>query len=337
MLEILSGQKSGIPRYTGSAPLAIITSQYLGRAYGTCTLQGSSLMVSGGFAAPANPYPSNFRVLTLSQDGLSTTTSIAVTGNDGTGAVSFLMNGTAWVGMGNDGGYFRYIRSRNPVTGALTLTTSNSPGTAQAYVKIAKYDSDRLFWGYGLSATGWTKDAYTYRISNNTWTALPSSPAEYGLVYGQFLSQNLADGRILVGFSSSLYTLIFFNPTTNQYSSSAPLTGIVDETYLTNSRLSPGTTASAVVGKYVLFFGQGFTQATSTILSCLRYDTETNKFSVIDFPTHAARWGARCVVDEDKQLLYLVGGLTQSGEVAPAGSVEKFSQALVYPFSQFLI
>jgi hypothetical protein len=294
-------------------------------------------MVSGGFAAPANPYPSNFRVLTLSQDGLSTTTSISVTGNDGTGAVSFQMNDTAWIGMGNDGGYFRYIRVRNPITGALTLTTSNSPAVGQGYVKIAKYDSDRLFWGYGLGASGWTKDAYTYRISNNTWAALPSYPEEYGLVYGQFISQNLPDGRILIGFSDSLHSLIFFNPQTNQYSSSAPLTGIIDNAYLTNARLSPGTTATAVVGKYLLFFGQGFTQATSTILSCLRYDTETDKFSVIDFPTQAARWGARCVNDDSKQFLYLVGGLTQSGDVGPAASVNKFNQALVYPFSQFLI
>lgn len=337
MLEILSSLGTSLKRYTAAAPLAVISNQYFGRAFSSQSFYDRKIILTGGFAQPASPYPTNFRVITMATNGLSVESTVSVTGYDGSSPGSTLFNSTLWVAVGHDGAYQRYLRGRNAATGALITTTSNSPGTPQAYVKVAPYDNDQLFWGFGLSASGWLNQAYTYRISNNTWSALPVPNLPDETIYGQFTAQNTNDGRILVGLTFNSRQLVFFKPSDNTYSLSKSFSYLIDPGVVPEVNRGLGVSGTAVVGKYLLFFVQGLQSDNQNILSCVRYDTQLDDFSVIDLPGRSARWGSRVVIDDVNDILYIIGGASQPSSVTNLASSTKFAEAIAYPVSQFLI
>lgn len=337
MLEILTSLGVPFKRYTAAAPLAVISSQYFGRAFSSQSFYNRRIILSGGFAQPAAPYPVNFRVTTMATNGLSVESTLNVTGNDGTNPGSTLFNSTLWVAVGHDGAYQRYLRARNALTGALITTSSNSPGAPQIYSKIAPYDNDQLFWGFGLNASGWLNQAYTYRISNNTWSALPVPNLPGETIYGLFIAQTTNDGRILVGLTINSMQLVFFKPSDNTYSLSKSYSYLIDPSIVSETSRGLGSSGTAVVGKYLLFFVQGLQSDNQNILSCVRYDTQLDDYSVIDLPGRSARWGSRVVVDDVNGILYIIGGASQPTSVTGAASSTKFAEALAYPVSQFLI
>ena len=337
MLEILSSSRIPLKRYTADAPLAVINNQYFGRAFSSQSFYNRRIILSGGVSQPASPYPNNFRVITMATNGLSVESTVSVTGYDGSSPGSTLLNSTLWVAVGHNGAYQRYLHGRNALTGALITTTSNSPGTPQSHVKVAPYDNDRLFWGFGLDASGWLNQAYTYRISNNTWSALPSVNLPGETIYGQFTAQNTNDGRILVGLTANSRQLVFFKPSDNTYSLSKSFSYLIDPSVVSETTRGLAVSGTAVVGKYLLFFTQGLQSDNQNILSCVRYDTQLDDFSVIDLPGRSARWGSRVVIDDVNNLLYIIGGASQPPAVTSMAGVSKYAEAIAYPVSQFLI
>lgn len=333
MLEILTTSFGTVPQYTGSPTIGSVNNNNMGRALGAVYYYSGLIGQVGGFTSPDVPSTTTFPVTSLTPDGLASNSVNLFSGNDGGNCGSTLIGNRIWVALGQDGGFKRILQARNVFNGTVTNTATNTSAPVQRNVKVARYiDNDRLFWGLGYTGTEWDRTPYVYRISSNTWTPLPSVPDEYGVIGAFFEAQTLANGKILIGYSSLDYSLVFFDPYTNSYSKSTPVPG-------TSTTSSPGIItycATAVVGEYLLLFGQGIEDNNQSILTCIRYNTETGKFSIINFPDRAPRWGARCAIDPVREHLYLVGGLTQA-VFTGVPTVPKYKGAIVYPFSQFLI
>lgn len=330
MLESLLTPAPRTPNYiTVPAPVAKITNAAFGRAFSTIGLSNNVLIMTGGIAQPATPFPTNFPVTTLASTGLSVQSSTNVNGNDGSTPGCAQIGNTLWVAVGNDGAQQRYFRSRNIQTGALLTTSSTSPGLAQEYAKVAAIDSDRLYFGNGYAGTAWTPNAHIYRISTNSWT--PTSSPGSGFSFGGFRvnAQIMSNGKILVGRNRGEGVFYLYDPASNTYGKTSSWFDIIQ-----TSSPDSGTTfidaATCVIGKYLFLFDQGYRESTKTQLGCLRYDCEKDWFDFIDFPGQAPRWGARCVVDSAKGYLYLVGGTTQPTTVISQTAATKFNEALVF-------
>lgn len=338
MIEhILLAKKTGLIHHTSEPPIAIMTHSLLGRGNFTLGLSGTSLIMTGGYGQPANLYPSNFPRITLNAAGTGIAGAASVNGYDGSGPGSAQIGTSLYVAQGHDGAYQRYFKTRAISNGVQIATSANSPGAARTYPMVAAIDSDTLYWGGGSNASGWLRDAYKYTISSNSWTSIPQPPEEFILNARRFDGKKMSNGKLVVGRTRGEDVFIIYNPTTNSYEKTSSWGDVLEIPSADITGTVFIDAATAVVGKYALFFEQGYAANTQSILSCLRYDCENDSFDVIDFPDQAPRYGARCAIDLDKGYLYLVGGSVQSTMLTAVDKTTKHANALVYPLSQFLI
>lgn len=338
MLDIILSTPRQPTYFTAAPPLAKMTNSAFARAWFSIGLSAGKLIMTGGIGQPAQPFPSNFPLFTLAANGLSVSSVSTITANayDGSAASGTQIGGTLWVATGHDGTWPRTMKSRNITNGNLNKLTSLSPGLGQTNTKVAAIDNDRIYWGNGETSTGWTPNAQIYRISTDSWVNVASPGTEFYFDGFRSAGVRLQDGRILCGRNRTQGAFYFYDPVKGTYSKSSDWNPIFQ---VTDNDLGTAffDAASASVGKYLLMFDQGYRPSTKSNLGCLRYNIETDLYDFIDFPDQPARWGARCVIDETKGYLYLVGGTTQPTNmgVLPR-DLTKYGEALVYPLSTFL-
>lgn len=334
MLEHLIKSSKQIKVYNGPAA-TVINSSLMGRAYYAFGMNGLNMLISGGFSAPANPYPSTFTIITLAANGKSISSSQNITGYDGTNATSVSYGNSVYIAQGHDGAYQRYIKVRNITTGQVTATLPEPPGEKRVCSSLAFIDNDNLVWGLGFNATINCKDLYRYNLISKTWTRLADMvPADPWIINSRFNAVMGSDGKIYTSNDSSDISVVKYDPENNKYLRTSSLRSFVTTANVATLLLDMATVA---VGKYILFFGQLLESGFDTKMACYRYDTTTDTYTVFRLLDISARWGARAGYNPSLGLIYVVGGTQYPTTVNSAKDSPKFNGCLVYNASSFLV
>ena len=332
MFEISIGRSTPIVRQ-GPSVRSTISAPTLARANMACGYYNGAIVVSGGFAQPANPYPNNANLVTLSADRLSVASTAAPAGYDGTSTHSCPNGDRLWIAMGHDGAYQAYIKSRVISTGAVTGSNSSAcPGGGRLNASIYVENADSILYGLGHEATaGWRKDLWRYKPSNNSWTRTTDVPATY---YPNWFSEAIkgADGQIYLATDNRELEIIRFNPTTNTWSRTASFVQFVG-TGAYRPMQEAGTVA---LGNYILFFKAGMFLSQQSSLCCYRYDTVNDSWDCLNLPGQPALYSPRAVADVASNKIFIIGGALQHEGVQTYNLSTKNANILVYNRSDFL-
>lgn len=333
MLENFIRSPKPIKVYDGPTA-TVINSPLMGRAYFALGMNGLNMLISGGFSAPTNPYPSTFTLIKLAADGKSIASSQVISGYDGTSASSVSYGNSVYIAQGHDSAYQKYIKVRNITTGTLTNTLPEPPGDKRISSSLAFINKDNLVWGLGFNATNICDDLYMYNLVSKTWTQLAHKPPTLSEANSRFNAVVGSDGLIYTSRDPNSASFVRYNPVTNTYSTTSSWESTITTTSIGTLFLDVATVS---VGKYVLFFGQLLEAGVDTKMACYRYDTTTDTFTVFRLLEYSARWGARASYNPENGLIYVVGGTRYPTTVQTATDSLKFHGCLIYNASSFLV